>query len=580
MNDNRLIQNIGPYRSARNLLLPVLLMLLTLLVYRQVKDFEFLNFDDPTFTTANYTVQKGITIQGLREILTNPDYFCMQLAFISHMLDCHLFGLDAGWHHITNLILHLFNTLILFYTINRMSGAFWRSAVVAALFALHPLNVESVAWIAERRNVLSTFFWFSSLLAYWHYTQRRSLPRYTAVLVLFIFGLTSKAMLVTLPFLLLLLDFWPLRRIVLSVPGSMFKVQGLQPKDRISDSNGESEQAGQGAIPVSIRSVIIEKLPLIAISAAASYLTMISAHNQGGVKGIGGLVTLESIPIGFRIANALVSYLQYIKLLFWPLNLSVYYPYPESLPHWQVGVSAVVIFTLSWLAFQRKEQTPWFFVGWFWYLGTLVPVIGIVQLGGQALADRYIYVPAVGIFIVLVWGITALGSRERSSATLLILLTVVGIIVMAFNTWMQVQHWRNSLQLFTYTTRMTPDYAVAQNNLGMALAQNGKPEQAIPHIQKAIALHPEFAEAYNNLGNVLSMEGKNDAAIECYLHALRISPEYAEAHNNLGIVLFTQDKKAEAVRHFRQALQIDPDYPDARHNLAIATGDTKQQHAD
>ncbi|MFZ5571366.1 MAG: tetratricopeptide repeat protein [Thermodesulfobacteriota bacterium] len=411
------------------------------------------------------------------------------------------------------------------------------------LFAIHPVHVESVAWIAERRNVLSTFFWFAALLAYWRYARQPGFLSYLAVTVLFTLGLTAKSMLVTLPFQLLLLDFWPLERI-------HFKSQNSNVKSFLSW-------------------VMIEKIPLFAISALACYLTLISARNQGGVKGIGGLVSFEAIPLFSRMANAAIAYINYMIHLVFPFDLSVYYPYPNSIPLWQVTGASLLLISMLIVILRYAVRLPWLVTGWFWFMGTLVPVIGLVQLGGQAMADRYIYVPSIGIFIILVWGtatiFTKTGIRRKTTA----LLAVFFFTILASNTWMQLQYWKNSLTLFERTVRITPDYPVAYNNLGMALANAGRLEEASDNIQKAIQLMPVFAEAYNNLGNILSTQGNIDEAVENYRKALALNPDYSEAHNNLGIAYYTKQLTEEAIFHFQQALRLSPDYPDARHNLEI-----------
>ncbi len=531
-----------------------ILICLVLLLYGQIIHFDFLNYDDPTFTTQNHLVQKGLTWQGVQEIFSNPDYFCMQISFLSHMLDCQLYGLSAGKHHLSNLILHLLNTLLLFHLLNRMTGAIYKSAIIAVLFAIHPLNIESVAWIAERRNVLSTFFWFAALSAYWRYTQQRGLLNYLSVFFLFILGLMAKSMLVTFPFLLLLLDFWPLKRIQ------------LNEREVINHSDRSKKLPYRLYFPLR---VLGEKIPLMIISALACYLTLISAQNKGGVKGIGGLVSFEAIPFDIRMANAAIAYIKYILKILWPFQLSVYYPYPQSLFIWQVIVSVLLLLITMIVSLRYIRTAPFISVGWFWFMGTLVPVIGFVQLGGQAMADRYIYVPMIGILIIMVWGLEAIWTRSEVKLKIVAAFAIIACILLSIATWTQVRHWQNSLTLFEYTVRITPDYAVAHNNLGMALAENGRLDEALPHIHKSIRLHPNFAEAYNNLGNVLSAKGANDEAIARYLTALQINPNYAEAHNNLGIALYSQKQIDKAIWHLQQALRIAPDYQDARHNLNI-----------
>lgn len=533
----------------KKLFICVLLTASLLLVYGQVRNFQFLNFDDPTFTTGNPLIQKGVTREGIKEIFANPDYFCMQISFLSHMIDCQFFGLHPGLHHISNLLFHLLNALLLFHILQRTTGSLWKSAAVAGLFALHPINVESVAWIAERRNVLSTFFWFLALWAYIGYSEKTGLHRYALVVILFILGLMAKAMLVTLPFFLLLIDCWPLERF-------RFNSGGIQPSPFVwLQLNGR---------------LLLEKIPFFVISGLASIMTMVSAQNAGGVKGIGGLVSIEMIPFSLRIANALVSYIRYVAMAFWPSDLVVYYPYPYAIPLWQAAGAGLLIALVIGISLFCIRQRPWVFVGFFWFLGTLVPVIGIVQLGGQALADRYAYVPLVGIFIMVVWGVGEIFRKIRLPKALIASAAALFFTLLATHTWLQTRYWKNSLTLFEYTVRQAPDYAVAHNNLAMALAQTGLFEQALVHAQKAVSLHPIFAEAYNNMGNIISSMGKTDEAIRLYQKALQLSPGYAEAHNNLGIAYYATNRLQKSIFHFRQALRENPYYTDAQNNLKIA----------
>ena len=520
----------------------LVLIFVTLVVFHQLPSHDFINLDDDILVYENPHVHGGLNKEGIAWAFTTFEaYNYHPLTWLSHMLDCQLFGLRPGMHHLTNLLFHLMNTALLFLVLRRMTGTLWRSGCVAALFALHRLHVESVAWIAERKDLLSAFFWLLTMWAYARYAERPGLNRYLPVLLFFSLGLLSKPMVVTLPFVLLLLDFWPLGRM-------------------------QFHQAGTDSRPldskVSVFRLFWEKIPLFAL-AAISIVVTFAAQQQGGA-----LKSLESFPLTTRIANALIAYVSYIGKMIWPHNLAVYYPYSESVPMWQAAGAALTLICLTVLLLWTARRRPYLAVGWLWYLGTLVPVIGLVQVGSQAMADRYTYLPLVGLFIALAWGVPSLfaGWQHRQS----ILATLATILLVSFTvcTWLQLRHWQNSITLFQHTLQVTTNNHFAHNNLGVALAHNGRLNEAISHYSEALRLKPEAFEVHNNLANALAAQGSMDEAIQHYLESLRLEPDYDKAHNNLGNVLAGTGKGEEAINHYSEAIRINPDYAGAHYNLA------------
>ncbi|MFZ5571369.1 MAG: tetratricopeptide repeat protein [Thermodesulfobacteriota bacterium] len=514
--------------------------------------FDFVGFDDPAFTTENPLIQKGISREGIREVFRNPDYFCMQLSVLSHMLDCELFGLDPGRHHFVNLIFHLLNVLLLFILMKRLGGDILPSAAVAALFAVHPLNVESVAWIAERRNVLSTFFWFAATLAYIRYTERRSLTSYILMTVFFVFGLMSKAMLVTLPFTLLLLDFWPLERIQLNGASSKPEAKISNLKSQISNSYGIA---------------VLEKLPLMIISVAASYLTLIAAQNTGGAPGIGGLMSAEELPIGFRFANAMVSYSAYLVKTVWPFDLSLNYPLNKNLSLWQILPAAAFLVAVTGISFWTIRTRPWLAVGWLWYLGTLTPVIGIIQLGHQAMADRYVYVPLIGIFIMVSWTVADWNRMRPFRGKTVMVWAMLLIALMTVNTILQNRYWRNTVTLFEHVIHISPTYTLAYYNLGVALRKMGRSAEAFHYFSKATAMAPDFAEANFFMALFFTESNQPDKAIAYYHKALSRKPELTEARFNLARLFTKLSQWEEAENQYRKILTTKPNDPDTLHAL-------------
>jgi len=516
----------------RDLAVFLFLVLVTLAVYGQGVDHGFVNFDDNEYVYENPHVQHGLTGKGFGWALTTTRTGNWHpVTWLSHMLDCELFGLTAGYHHLVNVFLHILNSALLYIVLRCMTGAVWRSAMVAALFALHPLHVESVAWVSERKDVLSTLFFMLTLWAYGRYAASPSWMRYGWVLGFLAWGLMAKPMLVTLPFVLLLLDFWPLGRF--QPGGTRFRL-------------------------------VVEKLPLLALAAASSVATFVAQQQEGAMS------LTYVVPFRDRIANALITYVTYMGKMFWPGHLAVFYPYRDTLStgHW-VGAALVLVgitVLVGWAARQRRYLA----VGWLWYLGTLVPVIGLVQVGAQSMADRYTYVPLIGLFVMVVWTLGDVATRWRHTRIGIAALAGMAIIGCAAATWIQVGHWRNGITLFEHTLKVTQDNAVAHTNLGAALMEAGKENEATRQYREALRIDPDHANAHVNLGIVLMGQGEEDQAIAHYREALRIRPGFAQAQNQLGIALAHRGEIDEAIAHYREAVRIHPEFAGAHSNLGAA----------
>jgi Flp pilus assembly protein TadD len=552
----------------KRLLLCLLLGLLSLLAYWPVAHCEFVGIDDPAYITENPKVQAGLTLDGVAWALrTGHAGNWHPVAWLSHMLDAQLYGLQPAGHHLTSLCFHLANTLLLFLLFNRMTGALWRSALVAGLFALHPLHVESVAWVSERKDVLSAFFGFLSLLAYVRYaavpsqgigdmrqemgdrgldagagftqhatrnTQYASLF-YLLSLSCFALGLLSKPMLVTLPFVLLLLDYWPLRR--LSFPSLQLSTTPL------------------------LR-LVIEKLPFFLLSALSSAITYTVQHAGGAV------MTTAELSLPGRIANVLVAYLSYLEKLIWPAGLAFFYPRPDQWPAWRVAGAVVVLVAISLLALRWVSGRRYLAVGWLWFLGTLVPVIGLVQVGEQAIADRYTYLPYIGLFVMAAWGAEELVRRSSALKTLIVSAAVAALAALLLVTLHQVPYWRTSEVLFRRALAVTQDNPTAQCLLGRALFKAGKLEEAEGHLLEALRLEPQDADLQLDCATVMAREGKFAEAVARFSEILRQRPGNADAHFALASIFAQQGDTGRAIDQYREGLKSRPDDPDALNNLA------------
>jgi len=527
-------------------------------IYSHTTDHSFISFDDRLNITGNPHVRSGLSIQNVKWAFTftqkGDRHYWHPLTSISHMLDCHFFGLNPLGHHLSNISLHIINTLLLYILFFKMTTTRWKSALIAALFALHPLNVESVIWVAERKNVLSTLFWFLTMLAYTGFAKERTILRYLLVFICMLFGLLCKPILVTLPFVLLLLDFWPLKRINFH----FLKSGTINPYPSIN----------QFVI------LFIEKLPLFALSTFWVYLSSLSMGR------LGVIIPSEAVPMNLRLANALVSYVKYLWKMIWPFNLSIFYPFPSKmLPLWQLSgaIFFIILITLTSIWVIRKK--PWLTVGWLWYLGTLFPVIGLVQNGlWPEMADRWTYVPLIGIFIMIIWEIPDLHRGWSTRKTLHIAITTCFLFLFICLSTIQVTYWRNNRTLYEHAINVTTDNAVAYNNLGSALTKNGKIDAGIESFRKAIEIFPKFKQANYNLGRVLAAGQKKAEAKYFLKKALKIDPMFVEAYNNLGAIFMMEGNLEQAAESFSKALKLNPNLVYAHYNLGILM--TKQGKTD
>jgi protein O-mannosyl-transferase len=534
-----------------------LLALVTIGLYWPVTSHDFVSFDDTDYVTANAHVQGGLRWASLGWVLTNLDVGLWHpLTWVSHMLDCQWFGLDPGWHHATSLLLHALNTVLLLLVLHRMTGAAWRSTVVAALFAVHPLHVESVAWVAERKDVLSTFFVLLTLWAYTRYAQKSVVSSslapqqalrttdyglrtagpvsrftlhvsllYLLALTFFALGLMSKPMVVTLPLILLLVDYWPLRRFGPSTLNSQLSTLGR---------------------------LLLEKLPFVMLSVLTGWITFHAA------KGIGSLPSTAQFPMKDRIANVILSYAGYLGQTFWPRQLAVYYPFPATFSAWSVAGAALLLAGISVAAIWLLGRRPYVAVGWLWYLVTLLPVIGLIQLAGYSHADRYTYVPLIGVFVGLTWGACELTQRWRHRVLALSLAGGAAIALSLALTREQISYWKDSEALYRHAVAVTDNNSTAHNCLGNALELKGQTDEAIRQYQEALRIKPGYAQAHNNLGNALASTGRTNEAIHHFEEALRLNPDFVAAHYNLGCALGQKGQLAEAIRQYQEALRLNP----------------------
>ncbi len=508
----------------------VALAVLTLVLYWPATRNGFVDYDDDVYVTANAQLRGGLTWDNAVWAFRSTEaHNWHPLTWLSHLADVSFFDLDPAGHHLTSVVLHALNAALLFLLLYGATGAIGPSLAVAALFACHPLNVQSVAWVAERKSVLSTFFWLATLGAYGAWTRRPSVLRYGAVVACLALSLLAKPMGVTIPFVLLLLDAWPLDR------------WRLGP-----------------------RRLLAEKAPLFVLSAASSWITFAVQRETGAV------VTTDAIPWVARLGNAVWSYLAYLGKAIWPSGLAVFYPHPgDTLPAWRVLLAVVFLSTVTAAFVRLRGRWPWALVGWLFYLGTLVPVLGIVQVGTQAMADRYAYVPLVGIFVVIAWATAALVSAGRLPARAATGIAAVVLVVLSACTLQQISLWHDSVTLFEHTARVEPASWVAHYNLGNAYVRLGRQEDAIPQFRETIRLRPGFARAHNNLGDALDAVGRHGEALPCYEQAVRLKPDLVEAQNNLGIAYADAGRYEEALAVMRTATALRPDFMEAHLNLSI-----------
>ncbi len=511
----------------------LLLAAVVLLTFGQSRNFGFVNFDDAVYYSSNYHVKAGLTWAGFKwAFQTGYASNWHPLAWLSLMLDAQLFGPGPAGPHFTNVLLHAINAVVLFLLLRRLTGALWPSAVVAALFAVHPLRVESVVWISERKDVLSGLFFLLTLGAYTLFVEKskaqnpKSKIFYTLCLLAFVCGLMSKPMLVTLPFVLLLLDYWPLNRLT----------------------------------PSALKGLLIEKIPFFILSAASCIVTILA--QQQAIKPMGVL------PLPLRLSNAVIAYITYLLQMIWPHNLAVLYPYRFNPPDWQVAGACILMLCITFPALLMARRFPYFLTGWLWYLGMLVPTIGLVQVGEQAHADRYTYLPQIGLYLIVVWAAKDFSVSWHIRRRIPVSLAFVLIGILMVCTLKQTAYWRNEELLWKQTIACTTGNYLAHNDLGYVLAAKGRIPEAIEHYQKAIEIDPTCADAYNNLGTIYLNQGRLDEAARLYYRAIDIYPSFAEAYNNLGILLMRQGRPAEAIEQFQKALELEPDNAEIQNNLA------------
>ena len=491
-------------------------------VYAQVVTHTFVNFDDPIYVTENPQVRAGLTWDGVVWAFTTfQDSNWFPLTWLSHMLDVQLFGLDSGWHHLINVLLHALSTLLLFIVLRRMTGARWPSAFVALIFAIHPLHVESVAWIAERKDVLSTLFWMLVLLAYSGYVRQATRARYLLTLGVFCLGLMAKPMLVTLPVVLVLLDLWPLQR-------------GVH---------------------------LVEKIPFFIASLASSLIAFV-AHQRGGA-----VATLEVVPLASRIENALITYFVYILKTLWPTRLAIFYPYPLQSLIVPTILSAIALTVITVLVVLAYKQRPYLAVGWFWYLVTLLPVIGIIQTGSQARADRYTYVPMIGLTIAIVWAAAELLKPWPRTQAALAAAAAVALLTL---TWFQVATWHDDISLYRHSIAAVPGNYIAYYNLASALEAQGQPDEAVIQLREAVRARPYYVPARAELGQLLAAQGHTDEALQELQAAIRLRPDDPVAHYRLGSVLGSLGRANEAASEFAETVRLQPSNADAHYNLALS----------
>jgi tetratricopeptide (TPR) repeat protein len=518
----------------------LVLALATVAVYAQTRRFDFVNYDDPQDVT-NAHIRRGITPENLAWAFTSREFGnWYPVNRLSHMLDTQLFGVHGGAHHLANVVYHIVGTLLLFAFLARATGSCWPSALVAFLFALHPLQVESVAWITGRKDVLCALFCFLGLWLYVRYAERPTRGRYLLVLLAFCLGMMAKPMIVSFPFVLLLLDYWPLGRLS--------------------------------------RKVIREKIPFVVLSLIGTVVAFFAQRASGAVQ------PLSRTSLGLRVENALISYTVYIGKFFWPSSLSVFYPYPSGYSVLEIAAAVVVLAGISVLALRLSRSYPYLAVGWLWYVVTLAPVSGLVQLGGHARADRYVYVPMVGLAIMLVWGAADLVRRRRQLLPVGVAAASLACLACATVSWAQARHWESSETLFRHALEAAPDNNyVAHHNLGLYLVNvPGRLQEAINEFQTAVNMYPLNAPWHSNLGLALAkMPGHMPQAMAELQEAVRLDPTLPQAHNNLGLVLMeVPGRLPDAIAEFQAALHIDPEYPDARANLAQAFSKTPEHMAE
>jgi Flp pilus assembly protein TadD len=529
------------------------LVALTWAVFGQTLRHQFVNYDDPLYVYDNPHVRAGLSWHGVAWAFTHVhSQNWHPLTTISHMIDCQLFGLNPGAHHLVNVVWHSVAALLLFILLQKITARVWASALVATVFAIHPLRVESVAWIAERKDVLSGVFFMFTLLAYFHWTRKPTLCRYVTMSILLACGLMSKPMLVTTPLVLLLLDYWPLRRF----EGSTTELPGSERRRRRSP-----RELMRGEASESIAKLVFEKIPLFALSVGSIVATLWAQNFALG--------STEFLPLKWRFTNALFSYFEYVRQMFWPVDLIPFYVHPENrLETWRLVLAVAVLICVTGIAIARRRKNPYLIVGWLWYLIMLVPAIGIVQVGLQGHADRYTYLPHIGLYIAIVWLIWDLTKSWRAQKVILSGAAILTLTVLSILSWKQTAHWRDTEALWRHTLAVTPDSDVAHAGLGGILFVRGQIDESIDHYERALRLRDGNIAAHFGLGRALAAKQKTDAAIFHFQKALSIQPDFIAASNDLGVQFASKGEIDNAIAAWRQTLSFDPDNADALNNIA------------
>jgi len=513
----------------QKLILYIALIVVTLAVYWQVNHYDFVNFDDNVYVTENHHIQSGITMDGFRWSFSAPakNYAGLwtPLLWLSFMLDNQIYGMNAGGYHLTNLILHILSSLLLFWLFNRMTGAVWKSAFVAAVFALHPLHVESVAWVTERKDVLSAFFWMLTLCLYVYYTETPAIKRYLLVLFGFVLALMSKPMVITLPVVMILLDYWPLKRF---------------------ESNKDKIFLWQ----------LKEKTPFFILSAVIFVVTLTGQEPDW-----------EHFPFFLRLVNGPVAFVTYLEKTFWPHDMAVFYPFPAHIPLWQVSGATLLIIAISIAVIVMAKRLPYLFVGWMWFTITIFPVTGIIyQIWLCAMTDRYHYIPSIGLTVMMAWGIPLLSPRQDMRKMILFPMGILFIGILSFLTWKQCGYWKNSNTLFSYALQVTQDSFVAHNNLGLALVAEGKIDEAIGHYNEALRIKPRDPQSLNNRGIAFSKIDQHQNAIRDYNKVISINPNIADAYYNRGLAYTNTGQYQQAIADYNKSISLNPDYVEVYNN--------------
>ena len=538
--------------SAYKILVCIGLVSITWAVFGQTLQFGFLNYDDPVYVSENRQIQDGLSWDNIEWAFTHVhSHNWHPLTTISHMLDCEMFGLKAGKHHLVNVLLHSLSVVLLFLVLEKMTAFFWRSAFVAAVFAIHPLHVESIAWVSERKDVLSGLFFVLTLLAYLHYTRKPSFGRYASVTILFVLGLLAKPMLVTLPAVLLLLDYWPLGRM------RSAKSEARNGKGRTGNLSTSQPLNTSTSLP----GLVVEKIPLFALAIGSAIATLIAQR--------GGILETAYLPFAWRVGNAATVYFIYAGQMFWPANLAVMYPHPGRLPFWETAMAGALLILVTMVAFFLRERRPYFITGWLWYLVMLVPVIGLVQVGSQAHADRYAYLSQIGLSIAFVWAVGDLVQPALWRRQLCAVLASLTVIVLGWRAWIQTGYWRDAEQLWGHTIAVTGQNDFAHFGFGKYLLESHRLDEAIAQFKIVLATHPHDPDANFQMGHAFVEKGDVNAGISYFEQTLKTRPKDPDVRTTVGNLLLKSGRAQEAVEHYRIVVQREPSSALAHYNLAV-----------